>query len=160
MLEKFVAVTTILGSLSLVVTVVILVREIRQNNRLTRASNTQAMVEISGPFYLTMVQDRQLAELFFRSAHEYENLDEIDRRRYRQLLVWWMIFYENIYYQRKQGLLDHHTFKPWWRDFQSFLRDQNVAQHWESLKDLYQEEFAAQVNELIAKDKRAEAPIA
>ena len=151
MLDKVVAISTILGSLSLVISVIILVREVRETNRLARASNAQAMVEISGPFYLTMVQDRQLAELFARSAEGYEEMDEIDRRRYRRLLVWWMIFYENIFYQRKQRLLDRHTFKPWWRDLQIFLRDQNVAQHWDSLKDLFQEEFAEHVSELIAE---------
>src|SRR5436305_15274885 len=126
LLDQLVAYSTILGSLSLVVSVIILVRELRETNRLARASNAQAMVEINGPFYLTMVQDRQLAELFARSAEGYEEMDEIDRRRYRRLLVWWLIFYENIFYRRKQKLLDRHTFKPWWRDLQIFLRDQIV----------------------------------
>src|SRR5262249_33279256 len=153
MLKELADVATILGSLSLVISVIVLILEIRETNRLARASNAQAMVEISGPFYLMMVQDRSLAELFARSADGYEELDEIDRRRYGRLLVWWLIFYENIYYQRKQKLLDRHTFKPWWRDLQVFLRDQNVAQHWEGLKDLFQEEFASHVTELIAETK-------
>ena len=155
MLKDLADVATILGALSLVISVVVLIREIRETNRLARASNAQAMVEISGPFYLTMVQDRALAELFARSAEGYEELDEIDRRRYRRLLVWWLIFYENIFYQRKQRLLDRHTFKPWWRDLNVFLRDQNVSQHWESLKDLFQEEFAEHVSEMLAEDRQA-----
>ena len=157
MLKDLADVATILGSMSLVISVFILIRELRETNRLARASNAQAMVEISGPFYLTMVQDRQLAELFARSADGYEEMDEIDRRRYRRLLVWWLIFYENIFYQRKQRLLDRHTFKPWWRDLQIFLRDQNVSQHWESLKELFQEEFAEHVSELIAEETQAQA---
>jgi hypothetical protein len=152
MLKDLADVATIFGSMSLVISVFILIRELRETNRLARASNAQAMVEISGPFYLTMVQDRQLAELFARSAEGYAEMDEIDRRRYRRLLVWWLIFYENIFYQRKQRLLDRHTFKPWWRDLQIFLRDQNVSQHWEGLKPLFQEEFAEQVSELIAEE--------
>src|SRR5437870_399998 len=137
MLHDFADVATILGALSLVFSVVILIRELRETNRLTRASNAQAMVEISGPFYLSMVQDRALAELFARSAQEYAEMDEIDRRRYRSLLVWWLIFYENIFYQHKMKLLDRHTFRPWWRDLRQFLRVQNVARYWDELKDLF-----------------------
>jgi hypothetical protein len=149
MLHQMAEFATILGSLSLVVSVLILIRELRETNRLTRASNAQAMVEISGPFYLSMVQDRALAELFARSAHEFAKMDEIDRRRYHNLLVWWLIFYENIFYQHKLRLLDRHTFRPWWRDLRQFLRVQNVAQHWDELKDLFQDEFAEHVSKLI-----------
>jgi len=154
MLDKLVAISTILGSLSLVVTVLVLIREIRETNRLARASNAQALVEISGPFYLAMVQDRTIAELFAHSARDDAALDEIDRRRYRSLLVWWLIFYENIFYQHKLKLLDGHTFRPWWRDLRQFLRDQNVSQHWTGLKDLFQDEFAAHVSKLIANSER------
>ena len=56
----------IAGSASLVVSVLFLFRELRENNRLTRAANVQALVGLSGPFYMALVQDRQLAELCAR----------------------------------------------------------------------------------------------
>ena len=50
--KTVVDVSTVLGSLSLVVTVLLLIREVRENNKLVRAANAQALVEISGPVYM------------------------------------------------------------------------------------------------------------
>jgi hypothetical protein len=142
-------VANVLGSLSLVITALLLIRELRENNKLIRAANAQALVEISGPYYMAMAQDRQLAELFHRSAVDFDSMDDVDRRRFRSLLIWWLIFYENVFYQRRQRLLDRHAFKPWQRDLKQFIREQNVGQHWGGLKELFQDEFATLVTALI-----------
>jgi hypothetical protein len=156
-LETVVNVAGMLGSLSLVISVLLLIREIRENNKLTRGANAQALVEISGPFYLAMAQDRHLAELFAKSASQFEEMDDVDRRRFRSLLIWWLIFYENVYYQRRQKLLDSHAFKPWRRDLRQFIRDQNLAQHWDGVKDLFQDEFAVLMGALINEVRQEDA---
>src|SRR5271157_3182821 len=99
MLELAVNISSVLGSLSLVISVLLVLREVRQNNLLTRAANAQTLVEMSSPFYLGVVQDRATAELSLRGAKDFASLDEVDRYRYRTLLMWWLIFYENIFYQ-------------------------------------------------------------
>jgi hypothetical protein len=138
----------IAGSASLVVSVLLLFRELRENNRLTRAANVQTLVGLCGPFYMAIVQDRQLAELSARGVRGDE-FDEVDRLRYQNLLIWWLTFYENIFYQRRQGLLDCRAFEPWRRDFEIFLRRQNVAAHWEGIKNLFQSEFVVEVEALL-----------
>src|SRR5262249_16805160 len=80
-------IATILGSVSLVASVWLLFRELRENNKLTRASNTQTLVEMSSPFYLGLIQDRQMAEIYLRGARALEEMDEVDRYRYKSLIV-------------------------------------------------------------------------
>ncbi len=150
-LQLWVNISSVLGSLSLVVSVLLLLREVRQTNLLTRAANAQTLVEMSSPYYLGVVQDRALAELFLRGAKDSTALDEVDRHRYRTLLIWWLIFYENIFYQRQQHLLDRHAYGPWWRDLELFVREHNLPRHWDTLQGLFQEEFARKVGEVVAK---------
>jgi hypothetical protein len=152
-----IGIATILGNLALVVTVWLLLREVRENTRLTRAANAQTMVELASPFYLGIAQDRAMAELCARSVEDYESLDGIDRRRYRSLLVGWLIFYENIFYQRRHRFLDRHAFLPWWRDLHQFIREHNLGRHWDGLKDLFQEEFARAIDEMLVGRKREDA---
>ncbi len=144
-----VSIAPILGNLALVISVVVLIRELRENNRLCRAANSQSLVVIASPFYLGLIQDRGMAELFVRSHRDFDKLDEVDRRRCRILLTWWLIFHENIYYQWRQGLLDRQAFLPWWRDLCLFLRQCDLPSHWDGLKDQFQEEFAGHVTELL-----------
>jgi hypothetical protein len=154
MLELIVSLASIGGSLSLIASVILLWREVRNINKLARAANAQAMVDLSGPFYLSMVQDRAMAELYARSARDFASLDEVDKHRYLSLLTWWLIFHENIFYQRRQGLLDVHAFKPWSRDLRVFVQQQRLSQHWGELRNLFQDEFAEYVTWLIADVER------
>ncbi len=157
MLDTVVSISSVIGSLSLVASVLLLLRELRDTNRLARAANAQTLVEMAAPFYLGMVQDRQMAELCAGGARDFTALDEVDQSRYLRFLVWWLIFYENIFYQRRQRLLDQHTFQPWWCDFRLFAADQNLSRHWLELEPLFQQEFAEEVRTLLA-EIRGEPP--
>jgi hypothetical protein len=149
--ELVVAFSQIAGSVALVITVVILLRELRENNRLARAANTQALVSISSPFHLSVVQDRAIAELYLAGPDDLARRDDIDRWRHRTLVIWWLIFHENVYYQRQQRLLDARIFEPWARDLRAFIVRQKLAAMWPDIRDLFQREFATYIDELIAK---------
>jgi hypothetical protein len=150
MLEAIAAVCGILGNLALVATVLVLLREVRINTRLTRAANSQSMVELAAPLYQGLAQDRALAELFARGAADFDSLDHIDRQRYRSLLTVWLMFFENVYYQRRQRFLEGRAFQPWWDELKHFIVDRNLARHWAELQGFFQEEFAHEVTGLIA----------
>jgi hypothetical protein len=132
-----------------VLSIWILFRELRENNKLTRASNTQALVELSAPFYLGLIQDRQMAELYARGASSWDDMDDVDRNRYKSLLVWWLVFHENVYYQFRNGLLDSHSYKPWAKDLVLFAHEQGVGRHWPTMRHLFQDEFAAHVGRVL-----------
>lgn len=156
-MQIIVDISQILGSLSLVVSVVLLIRELRETNRLTRASNTQTLVALSSPFNLSLIQDRKMAEFYVHGPQAYAEMDEIDRYRYRSLLIWWLIFHENVYFQWRQRLLDKHTFKAWSQDLKAFIRHQQLAALWDSMKDLFQDEFANYVDQLMEEGRRSSA---
>jgi hypothetical protein len=149
-LQDITNVASILGSLALVVSVIILIRELRAGNKLIKASNTQALVQLSSPFQMGLIQDRQMAQLCARGSRSFDDLDDIDQYRYRSLVTWWLVFHENVYYQWKQGLLDDHTYKPWAKDLRVFLRDQNLGRLWAKMEDMFQDEFANHVSGLIS----------
>src|SRR6516165_4136808 len=49
--------------------------QLRENARLTRAANTQKLVELTSPFALQLMQDRSAAELWVQGAHTWDTLD-------------------------------------------------------------------------------------
>ena len=100
-------VATILLSVIVGISVFFIWGQLRQQARLTRVANTQALVGLSSPFNMQLIQDRQTAELWVTGPRDYERMDEVDRYRYRMLLYWWLIFHENVFYQKQNELLDH-----------------------------------------------------
>jgi len=144
-------IANILGSLSLVVSVLLLLKELHESNKLIRASNTQTLVQLSSPFYMGLIQDRKMAELYVQGAQNFGAMDEVDRYRYRTLLIWWLIFHENAYYQWRKRLLDSRSYKPWGNDLQVFIQQQNLGVHWQGMKDVFQDGFAQHMADLIRK---------
>src|SRR5262249_1591718 len=156
-METTVQVFTILGNLALIAGVLMVLRQLPYAFHQTRASNAQRMVEIASPFLLAAVSSREVAELALRSAESYESLDAVDQRRFRSLLIFWLIFYENVYYQRRHRFLDRHAFLPWLNDLKHFIRDHNVGRHWDGLHGLFQEEFASTVSKLVVEIQQESA---
>jgi len=124
--------------------------QLRENARLTRAANTQKLVELTSPFALQLMQDRSTAELWVHGAHTWDTMDSVDRERYTHLVSWWLIFYANIYYQQRQKLLDEEIYTPWSHDLEDFIATHNLAQLWGELKEFFQPIFVEHVEQLLA----------
>jgi hypothetical protein len=152
-LEQLAHIATIIQGVFVIISVYFIWREVRENTKLTRATNIRSLVDLSSPINLQLVQDRQLAELWVTGARKYAEMDEIDQYRYDTLLSWWLILHENIYYQHEQGLLDNRMYAAWSRDLEDIVKRQNLGQLWDKMKDLYAPEFAHHVSQVVNKYK-------
>jgi hypothetical protein len=89
-----------------------------------------------------------MAEFWVKGAQQDAPLDDVDRYRYKSMLIWWRILHENIYYKWKNGLLDKTIYESWQYDLRKFAKDQLKAQ-WKDLKPSFQPEFAEHVSNLL-----------
>jgi hypothetical protein len=149
-------VATVVGGIALFVSVVLLIHELRENNRLAKAANTQALVGLSSPFNLALIQDPKMAEFYVLGGQQFAEMNEVDRYRYRSLLMWWLIFHENVYHQWRQGLLTLHSFQPWLNELKQFVKLQQLWLQWDGLKDLFERSFARHVTRVIHECRPAE----
>jgi hypothetical protein len=148
-LEFWANIATIVEAIFVVVSVIFIWYEVRQSNKLTKASNVQTTVELASPLNLQLIQDRQMAEFWYKGADQFDKMDEIDQQRYYELLTWWLILHENIYYQYTEGLIEEGYYKAWSHDLRKFVTTQNLGRHWKEMKPSYQSEFAEHVDRLI-----------
>lgn len=153
-LNDFANIAIIVQGIFVIVSIGFIWYQLRENTRLTRAANTQKLIELSSPFNLQLIQNREMAELYIRGAKEYDKMDEIDKSRYYDLLTWWLLLHENIYHQRSRKLVSKETYTAWDSDLQHFVSAQNVAQHWDRMKNVFEASFAEHVSQLIVDRKR------
>jgi hypothetical protein len=144
------SIATIVQGVVVIVSLGFVWYQLRENARLTRAANTEKLVELTSPFTLQLIQDRGMAELWVQGAHKWETMDRVDRERYSYLVSWWLIFYANIYYQQRQKLLDKEIYAPWEHDLEEFIATQNLERLWGELKEFFQPIFVEHVDKLIA----------
>lgn len=93
---------------------------------------------------------RNVAELWLKGIQSFNELDEIDKHRYISSLVWWLVFYENVFYQWKNGLLDKKSYKPWANSMEDLIKQHQFEQFWDSIKNQYQIEFSEYITKLVA----------
>jgi hypothetical protein len=131
------------------VSVIVIIYQLKQQTRLSRIANTQALVGISSPFNLELIKDEKMAGLWVKGSKQYSGFNDVKKYQYKSLLIWWLIFHENIFYQGKQGLLDDKIYKTWDTDLKFFIKQQNLGMLWDELKFAYLDEFRDYVTRQI-----------
>ena len=153
--QKAANIATVVEAIVVAVSVVFIWIQLRRQTKLTRIANTQALVDISSPFNLELIKTREVAALWINGARDFDTFDEVGKYQYKSLLIWWLIFHENIFYQRCEGLLDEKIYASWDYDLKLFVRQQNLKLQWDGLKEAFQSEFRDYVTTLVENESRA-----
>lgn len=124
-LDQLAQVSTIAQTVLVVVSLGLILYQLRQNAELTKAANAQALVEHAGSFNALLIQNSDLADLWYGAGRDIEHAN--DARRYREMLVQWLIFHENIYYQHRKKLLDDAVYMSWRLDLKSTVQRHNIS---------------------------------
>jgi hypothetical protein len=149
-LQSLASISTIIQGIFFIISVFFIWYQIREHNRLTRAANTQSLVELSSPFLIQLSQDRKLAELWVNGTKNYKMMDEVEQFRYQQLLFWWLILHENIYYQYHSGLVDEKMYQGWQIELKEFIRSKQIGLFWDKdMKRFFRAEFQQAVEKMI-----------
>jgi hypothetical protein len=155
-LPALVNIVSVIQGIFVIVSVFFIWYQIREHNRLSRASQTQSLLEFSSPFMLQLVQDRKFAELWVNGSKNYETMDEVDRFRYQELLYWWLMHHENIYYQYHNGLVDESLYQGWKTELREFVRLQRIGPLWDQdMKRYFRTGFRQDVEKMIVEERPA-----
>lgn len=153
-LNDLASIAIILQGILFIVSIGLVWYQLRENTRLVKASNTQKIAELSSPFNLLLAQDRELTELWMQGAERLDELDQIDRARYFNMLLWWIMQHENIYHQWRKKLVDEDTFISWTRDLEYLARSQKLDNHWPRLSSYFETSFSKHVAAIIARQAK------
>ena len=92
----------------------------RQANSLAKAEHLRAISEHAANFNFTIAGSETLSEVWF-SYGRPADATLIRRQQYRTLLIQWLIFHENLFFQHENGLLDDAVYRSWDLDLQENL---------------------------------------
>jgi hypothetical protein len=122
-LEQWAHLSTIGQFVLVAASVIFIWLQVRQSVQVAKAANAQALAEQAGNFNALLIQDREVARIWYSrgkglDGKDFEGLAAAER--YRELLIQWLILHENIYYQKT--LLDPELYQSWAADLESTLK--------------------------------------
>ncbi len=153
-LNDLASIAIIVQGLLFVISIVLVWYQLRENTKLVRVANTQKLVELSTPFNFQLAQDRGLAELWLQATQHFDELDEVDKSRYFNLLTWLLMLHENIYHQWRNKLIEEDTYNSWTRDLEYYTKTQQLVNHWPRLNSFFEVSFAEHVTEIITRQTK------
>jgi hypothetical protein len=127
-----------------------IVYQIRASYKLARAANTQSLTAHAASFNSLLIEHANVAKLWYSHG---KNLEEVDKYRYREMLVQWLIFHANIYYQREKGLLDDEIYLSWLADLKYTIKNHNLAVIGSNPKELFPGKFGRHMVQLESQLK-------
>jgi len=144
-----------LGGIAVVVSLVYLASQIRQNSKLLRASTASATTATSADFSSLVVQDSEVARILREGMADRSSLSEDDMQRFDALLG--MAFTANN--QEYQFFVDGVVARSIWENRTLALRRQlrlpGFRQWWTEWGDIYPEEFQNVIDGLIREGEAA-----
>jgi hypothetical protein len=114
-LKDYADIALITQAIVAVLALILVGLQLRQSNKLARAANANALVEQAIAFNTLLIEHEDLVDLWYNFP-KAAGVSDIDKLRYREMLVQWLIIHENIYNQHSQGLLTEETYDPWKQD--------------------------------------------
>jgi hypothetical protein len=108
----------LLGAIGVIVSLIYVALQIRQNTKSVRAATFQeAMRDIAAVADLA-AHDPELARIWFSGVRDLESLEWAERHRFGAYMLAFFRRVENVVYQTEQGILDRQS----WEGFQEALK--------------------------------------
>lgn len=148
------------GAAAVVVSLVYLMIQLRQNTRSIRSATYQSVVETAAACNRTIAGDKSLARIMRLAASDASQLDEDERMQFTFLCIQFFDIFENLYLQHLHGTLDDDYWTSRRGSFSGLLASPGFSDRWKSARHSYSSRFREFVEAELASvlpDRHADA---
>ena len=149
-LTEWAAVTEIIGTAAVVITLVIVSYSIKQNTTVMQASNDNFLYELQYARIINVINSPEMASIYVK-RNRNEDLSEEEEERYfwdrlLELLTWEITFVRN-----RDGLFSPEQWEAWDNYYITGFLNKFPAEYWGKTRDWFGEDFKNHVDAAITK---------
>ena len=144
----------LLGAIAVVVSLIYVAGQIRQNTKTTSLSNHQNALSLFSTWTDWTVRDPELARLFRNGLHGFDSLSPDDRFRFSQMMMYLFLFYNYQRESQESGLLDEGLFSIWESAIAGLLKMPGGAAWWAGAKSVFLPAARERLDQAIAATPR------
>jgi hypothetical protein len=150
-LADWASIAQIVQAVLVIVSFGFIVYQIRASYKLAKAANAQSLTAHAASFNALLIEHAEVAKLWYSYG---KNLaEEVDKYRYREMLVQWLILHQNIYHQWETGLLDDEIYHSWLADLKYTMEHHNLNVIGSNLTELFPGKFGSHMAQFQGKLK-------
>ncbi len=146
-----------IGGIAVVVSLIYLAGQIRQNSRLLTASAAATTDSFNSTTSTLLVQDPEVSRIWWDGLADREALSEPDRRRFDSLNALLLNGFQQQFRLTRKGVLDSDVLADLEQGMHWVRRQPGYLQWWKHWAgNTYSGEFRSYMDELIREDEAAE----
>ena len=142
---------TLITNLSVVVGIIFLAVELRQNTQAIQAQTRDSITEKQMIFSGWIATNRDLAEVRVRAAQGGAALDPVDQLMWGNYVNGVLRVYENSHYQRERSLFTTEEYEARVVRWRVFVSQPGVREQWVGFRDGYAPSFRAEIDRIVAE---------
>ncbi|MFT7245277.1 MAG: hypothetical protein ACI82A_002644 [Candidatus Azotimanducaceae bacterium] len=127
-LQDLGAIGELIGGIAVIVSFIYLALQVRHGMRGYRSNITQEVTNHFSRLQFEVAKDAELLDVW-RRAERGEDLTDIEQRRVTQIVSSYMIAFENMFYQYREGMMDPEGYEAR-RPIMAFILSYSGAQYW------------------------------
>ena len=144
--EAIAAISESLGAAAVVVSLLYLATQVRQNTRQSRSTAQQAVIQELGQALRAQAQSREWAELLSRGLEDLDSLDPVARLQFTTHVGQIMRLYESAYLHYLDGALDGRFWRGLERAMADILAYPGMRATFELRRQYFSDEFGRLVD--------------
>ena len=148
MIEALGNIGDFIGGIGVVVTLLYLALQIRQNSRSVRSASAQAMLASLSQTLNAIGTSRDASRVFATGQLEPDSLNEEEATQFAHLILGWFRVVEQAFYQHRLGGLDTDLWNGYVAQLSSFMQSPGVQRWWSVRAPLFHAEFREFIDEL------------
>ena len=138
-----------ISALAVIVSILYLAMQIRENSRFARASIYQSTTEMMASFVKMMGQDGDLNRLYFAGLMDPGSLQPDELRQFNSLFAYSLAAQENLFIQHKYGYTPDLSQERWRFLLEGQLKTPGGALFWRTNQRQFNPEFVDYANALL-----------
>jgi len=139
----------LIGGAAVVVSLVYVALQVRQNTKQIRRSITaskvasyQSVITAMTGFASSITHDLAVGRIYRQGLRDYNSLGGDERQQFSMELVILLYHYQSFYYQHRSGLVDSDLWEGHFRELVRLFGLPGVQAWWPRWRHAYSEEFA------------------
>ena len=107
------ALAEVVAALSVVISLIYVGFQIRQNTGAVRSATAQAVHDNHAAWYINLSNDASLNALVIKGLKDYSALDEVEKARFIDIFMAFSSYSQNAFYQWREGALSPQPWIGW-----------------------------------------------
>ncbi len=154
-LDSAAKVAEVVGAVAVVVGLLFVVIEIRENTIAQQFSATQTLVSEYNTA-VSAINDREFVCIYIRAGNDFQSLSQSDKIRFSILMQPVFRTFEQLHYSDLNGTIDVNVYSGFERQYAAMMQLPGNRQYWAARRDWFGQTFQEYTDRIIAGDETVE----